>query len=151
MARMHARKRGSSGSTRPPREEHPDWSELEAGEVEDKIVELAQEGHTTSEIGMILRDQFAVPDVKVATGKKLGRIVEEHDLAPSVPEDLMNLMRRAVNLREHLSQHPKDNHNRRGLQLIESKIRRVARYHKEQGNLPHDWVYSPATAKLLVE
>lgn len=151
MAKLHSDGRGSSGSTRPVRDEHPDWAELDADEVEPKVVELADEGHSSAEIGMILRDQYAVPDVKLATGKKVSEIIEENDLDPDVPEDLRNLMQRAVNLRDHLADHPNDTANRRGLQLIESKIRRISRYHKEQGDLPHDWTYSPKQAQLLLE
>jgi small subunit ribosomal protein S15 len=151
MAKLHSDGRGSSGSTRPVRDEHPDWAELDADEVEQKVIELADEGHSSAEIGAILRDQYAVPDVKLATGEKVTEIIEEAGLAPDIPEDLRNLMLRAVNLREHLAEHHNDTQNRRGLQLVESKIRRLSRYHKEQGNLPHDWTYSPSEAQLLLE
>lgn len=77
--------------------------------------------------------------------------MKEHGLYPKVPEDLLNLMRRAVNLRKHLEQHPKDLHSKRGLQLIESKIRRLVKYYKSKGVLPADWRYTPETARLLVE
>jgi len=69
MARMHARRKGQSGSTRPMREKHPEWSSLNPREVESHVIELAKAGKSTSEIGLVLRDQFAVPDVKLATGQ----------------------------------------------------------------------------------
>ena len=131
--------------------EDPDWSRLSAGEVEEQVVKLAEEGKQSSEIGMILRDQYAVPDVKAVTGKKITEIMEDNDVSPPVPEDLRNLLARAVNLREHLREHPNDLHNKRGLQQVESKIRKLAKYHKEQGDLPRDWTYSERTAKMVVE
>lgn len=131
--------------------EQPEWSDLSGDEVEELVVKLARDGKQSAEIGSILRDQYAVPDVKAATGNKMTEILEEHDLLPPVPEDLLNLMERAINLREHVRENPKDHHNRRGLQKLESKIRSLATYYKEQGELPYDWTYSERTAKMLVE
>ncbi|HWG89847.1 MAG TPA: 30S ribosomal protein S15 [Candidatus Thermoplasmatota archaeon] len=151
MARIHARRRGASRSKRPAREEAPEWQGLEAAEIEETVVKLARDGVKTPVIGMILRDQYGVPDVRLATGKKLSDILGSNGLTPAIPDDLANLMRRAVHLRTHLIEHPKDLHNARGLQLIESKIRRLAHYYKVEGKLPATWQYSPETAQLLVE
>ena len=74
MARIHARRKGKSGSTRPIREKTPDWTALNPREVESHVIDLSKSGKSTSEIGMILRDQYAVPDVKLATGKKISEI-----------------------------------------------------------------------------
>ncbi|HYU07016.1 MAG TPA: 30S ribosomal protein S15, partial [Thermoplasmata archaeon] len=41
--------------------------------------------------------------------------------------------------------------NKRGLQLIESKIRRLSRYYKDRGVLPSDWDYSLKLAELQVK
>lgn len=151
MARMHARKRGRSGSKRPVRKEVPEWVQYTPEQVEQLVVELAKKGYQSAQIGLILRDTYGIPDVKLITGKKISKIMKEHGLYPKVPEDLLNLMRRAVNLRKHLEQHPKDLHSKRGLQLIESKIRRLVKYYKSKGVLPADWRYTPETARLLVE
>ncbi|MHB8605613.1 MAG: 30S ribosomal protein S15 [Thermoplasmatota archaeon] len=151
MSRMHSGNRGASRSKRPTRESAPEWQGLEKGEIEEMIVKLAREGKTAAFIGLVLRDQYAVPDVKVATGKKMSEILAANQLAPAIPEDLQNLMKRAVHLQGHLKTHPKDNHNARGQQLIESKIRRLARFYKEEGKLPADWRYTADTAQLAVE
>ena len=58
MARIHARRKGKSGSTRPiERKKHPEWSSLNPREVESRVIELAKTGKSTGEIGLILRDQ----------------------------------------------------------------------------------------------
>ena len=49
-----------------------------------------------------LRDQYAIPSVKVCTGKSVTTILKEEDLLPKWPEDIMNLFRKAVKLRKHL-------------------------------------------------
>ena len=151
MARIHARRKGKSGSTRVVRDKHPSWSALNPREIEARIIELAKSGKSTSEIGMILRDQYAVPDVKVATGKKINKILEANHIKPEIPEDLRNLIKKALQLKKHLEIHKKDIKNKRNLQLTESKIRRLTKYYHSQGRLPTGWKYSPEQAKLMFE
>ena len=139
---MYARKRGKSGSKRLYREKPPKWVPLSPEEVEQKIIELAEKGYSTAMIGIILRDQYGVPNVRQVLGKKITKVLEEHNLAPQIPEDLNNLIRKAIGLKKHLMIHRKDYHNKRALQLIESKIRRLVKYYKRKGKLPQDWHYA---------
>ncbi|MEM1619694.1 MAG: 30S ribosomal protein S15 [Fervidicoccaceae archaeon] len=145
------REKGRSQSTRPARLGVPKWIRYEPGELEELVAELARRGYGPSMIGIILRDQYGVPLVKPITGKTVTQILEERGLAPPIPEDLLNLMKRAVNLRRHLDEHPKDLHSKRGLIEIESKIRRLVKYYKRVGKLPTDWSYDPDRAKILVQ
>ncbi len=149
MARMYARKKGRSGSKKPLTK--ATWVEYSAEEVEQLVVKLAKEGYQSAQIGLILRDQYGIPSVRDITGKKITRILAEHGLAPKIPEDLFNLLKKAVNLRRHLEIHRKDKHSRRGLELLESKIRRLAKYYIRKGRLPKDWKYDPEKAKLWVQ
>ena len=151
MARIHARRKGKSGSTHPIRKKHPDWSSLNPREVESRVIELAKTGKSTSEIGMILRDQYAVPDIKIATGKNVTQILENNNIKSEIPEDLRNLIRTALNLRKHLETNKKDLKNKRNLQLTESKIRRTTKYYHSEKRLPAGWKYSPQQAKLMFE
>ena len=151
MARIHARRKGRSGSTHTIREKHHQWSSLNPREVESRIVELAKMGKSTSEIGIILRDQYATPDVKVATGEKISKILEKNNIKSEIPEDLRNLMSTALQLGKHLEVHKKDLKNKRNLQLTESKIRRLTKYYHSQNRLPKGWKYSPEQARLMFE
>jgi small subunit ribosomal protein S15 len=153
MARMHSHRKGKSGSKSPPRpfkSKPPSWIMLGSEQVEDLVVTKAKEGHSMSKIGMILRDVYSVPSVKLVTKKSMLQILKEHDLVPKFPEDLVDLMRRAVSLRKHLEEHPKDKHGKRGLQLIEAKIWRLSKYYRKKGILPPDWKYDPKTAATLL-
>lgn len=150
MARIYARRKGKSGSKKPFRAEPPEWCELSAHEVEEKVVELAKQGLSTAQIGMVLRDSYGVPDVKLLTGKKILQILRERGLAPAIPEDLQSLIKKAIRLRKHLEAHRKDMHNKRALQLTESKIWRLQKYYKKEGVLPADWEYKPETAEFLI-
>ena len=152
MARMHARRKGKSGSTKVyTRKRHPDFSALNTREVESRVIEFAKTGKSTSEIGMILRDQYAVPSVRVATGKKITKILVGNNLKPEIPEDLRNLIGTALQLKKHLEIHKKDLKNKRNLQLTESKIRRLTKYYHSRKKLPEGWKYSPKQAKLMFE
>jgi SSU ribosomal protein S15P len=151
---MHTRRRGSSGSDRPSVEEPPEWSDVDTDAIEDRVVELAEQGHEPAVIGLKLRDEgvrgVPIPDVKLATDKKVTEILEEHEAAPEIPSDLRNLMERAVRLRDHMEQNPQDVQNKRALQNTEAKIRRLAQYHRG-GKLADDFVYSHEVALELLE
>lgn len=152
MARMHARRKGKSGSARPvDREKPPEWSSLNPREVESRVIELAKSGKSTSEIGMILRDQYAIPDVQLATGKKISKILEGNNIKPDIPEDLRNLIGTAMQLRKHLETHKNDLKNKRNLHLTESKIRRLTDYYISNNRLSENWKYTPEQAKLMFE
>jgi small subunit ribosomal protein S15 len=151
MARMHSRRRGKSGSKKVIRNKPPEWQLLKGKELIKKIIELKKEGKSKSEIGFILRDSYGVPSIRLATGKKLGKILEEQGFKEEYPEDLVNLIKKAVNLRKRLARNKKDLHNKRALQLIESKIRRLAKYYIGKGKLPENWKYKPEEAEVLIK
>jgi len=150
MARMHARKRGKASSTRPYRNQSPEWLSHDRKFVSKKVEELRRQGQSTAMIGVILRDQYGVPNVKEVLGTKMTDLVDELNLNPKYPEDLVNLVKRASNLRRHLEENRKDLHSKRGLQLIESKIRRLVKYYKKKGIFAPDWKYEPQKAGLLL-
>ncbi len=129
----------------------PEWIEYSNEEIEELILKLRKEGNSTSVIGVLLRDQYGIPDVKLVTGKKITQILTEHGQELEYPEDLMNLIRKAVNIRDHLKENPKDLHTRRGLRIVESKIRRLVKYYTREGILPEGWRYEPKQAALLVK
>ncbi len=151
MARLHAKRRGRSASTRPLLKGNPSWVPLGAKEIEETIFRLHSQGLKAAEIGVRLRDAHGVPNVKLATGKSITDILKAKGAKIDLPEDLSGLMRRALQVQGHLKEHGKDVSNKRGLQLIESKIRRLARYYKEKGILPADWDYSLKLAELQVK
>ena len=150
MARMHARRRGKSCSVRPYRKDVPAWSNKDVAGITKVILELRKEGASSSKIGLVLRDSYGVPDIKLATGKRLGDILKENKVASEIPEDLRDLMIKALGLRKHLSENKKDLHNKRQLQLVESKVRRLVRYYTGSKKLPKEFVYKPETAEILL-
>lgn len=144
------RDKGQSHSTRPVRVGVPKWVRYSPDEVGALAAELARLGYTPSMIGVILRDQYGIPLVKSVTGMKLVKLLEKHGIKYPIPEDLLRLMARAVNLRRHLKEHPKDTASARGLIEIESKIKTLIKYYKREGKLPPDFEYDPEKAGLLI-
>ncbi|MHA1681415.1 MAG: 30S ribosomal protein S15 [Promethearchaeota archaeon] len=152
MARLHSSNRGKSGSTRPAIKSVPDWLDFSAREVEELVIQLGREGYPPAAIGLILRDSYGIPLVKVITGQKITQILKKNGLGPEpLPEDLTNLIKKALNLREHLEENKKDLHGKRGLHNLESKIYRLARYYRKKGVLPPDFKYRADKMKGLVQ
>jgi len=150
MAKMHSRKKGSSRSRPPMAPKIPAWSDVTKEELEKLVMKLHESGLPSSYIGLTLRDQYGVPSVKLALGKNLDRVLKENKALPEVPEDLGNLMRKALHIRKHIKANQKDVHNKRALQLTENKIRRLVKYYHDSGRLAPEWLYTPETAEILV-
>lgn len=150
MARMHARRRGISRSVRPYRTQAPEWSNTDKEAIIKQIIDLRRQGSSTAEIGLVMRDKYGVPSVKLATGKKITQILRENELASEIPEDLRNLIQKALGMRKHLAENKRDIHNKRQLMLTESKVRRLVKYYINSKKLPKDWIYKPETAEILL-
>jgi small subunit ribosomal protein S15 len=151
MARIYSRKKGKHGSHKPPIKIVPRWSKLKKEDIEKIIIQLAKQRYSSAMIGTILRDQYGIPDSKIVTNKNISRIMQENKLYPDMPEDMLNLLKKSVLLRGHLARNKADKHSRKGLENLESKIRRLGKYYSRVGALPEDWRYDPEKAKLLVQ
>ena len=147
---MHAKRHGKAGSKRPMWTKTPEWLLYSAEEVEALVVEQGRTGLTTAQVGIMLRDSYGIPSVKRITGKTITRIFAVNQLVSELPEDLLALIRKAMNVREHLEGTRKDLHNRRALQLIESKVRRLVKYYVRSGRIPADFKYDPKKASLYL-
>lgn len=105
---MHAPGKGISASALPYRRSQPSWSKTTPEEVCDQIFKLARRGLSPSQIGVILRDSYGVPQVRFITGNKILRILKSNGLNPSIPEDLYHLIKKAVSVRKHLERNRAD-------------------------------------------
>ncbi len=148
---MHSRKKGKAGSKKPLKKQVVSWLRYTPKEIELLIVKLSKEGKAASHVGMILRDTYGIPDVKELTGKSITDVLKERHALPKIPEDLMALIKKNIMVKEHLGKNHKDMTAKHGLELTESKIRRLVKYYKANGRLPREWTYDPEKLKLLVE
>ncbi|HEX7482125.1 MAG TPA: 30S ribosomal protein S15 [Candidatus Bathyarchaeia archaeon] len=145
---MPKQEKGKSHSMRPVSRRPPSWCKYQPEEVDSFIIKLAKEGHSMSAIGTILRDQYAIPLVKPITGKSISDTLKAANLAPTMPEDLGNLMKKAQSLAVHMDKNKKDLHNKRNMQIIEAQIHKLSRYYKREGVLDKKWKYVPKIASV---
>ncbi|MCX6769359.1 MAG: 30S ribosomal protein S15 [Candidatus Micrarchaeota archaeon] len=115
------------------------------------MLKMGKEGKGPAEIGRVIRDLYGIPSIQALCGKSINQILFDNGIKREYPEDIINLIKRAVNMREHLRTNRSDKHNRTKLIHVESKIARLAKYYTRTGVLPADWKYDPETAALLVK
>merc|ERR1712028_239782 len=119
MGRLHSKGKGIARRSLPYKRTAPSWVKQSAGECVKEICAMAKKGFTPSQIGVVLRDS--------------------HGLAPSLPEDLYCLIKKAVSVRKHLEKNRKDKDSKFRLILIESRIHRLARYYKLSKRIAGNW------------
>jgi small subunit ribosomal protein S15 len=150
MARMHSRDKGKSGSTKPIKH-IPSWAPYKGKEVEKLVIKYAKAAKTTSEIGSILRDNYGIHSVYDLTDKRITTILAENDLAPKLPEDILNLIRKLVDVKTHNDKNRQDKTSLRGVQLTGSKIRRLVKYYKKSGKFAPDFNIDMNRLKMYLE
>ena len=148
MGRMHTHNHGKAHSIRPIELKKPDCLKMESKEIEELIVKYAKEGMASSLIGIKLRDQHAIPLVKPIINKTILQVLKENDLVSEIPEDLNNIVLKAVNLQKHLKENRSDNRNVSSLELIEAKVHRLATHYKKKGIISKKWKYKSVVAQL---
>ena len=148
MGRLPTHQHGKSHSIRPIDPKKPDWVKQSNEEIEGLIIKYAKEGMTTSQIGMKLRDQHAIPLVKPIINKGIKEVLIENKLNQEIPEDLNNIVMKAVNLQKHLKENRSDNRNTRALELVEAKVHRLSTHYKKTGEIDQKWKYKSVVAQL---
>ncbi len=150
MARMHSGKKGRSGSKKPEKMIKPNWITYKPEEIEKIIVKLHKDEKTPSQIGIILRDSYGIPDIRLLLNKTINDVLKAADIQQKLPEDLVALIKKEIKILDHLEKNKKDKPTIRGLQLTESKILRLSRYYKRTGKIPKEWNFKRDQAKLLI-
>ncbi|KAI0990509.1 hypothetical protein GJ496_000253 [Pomphorhynchus laevis] len=150
MGRMHTPGKGISRSCLPYRRRVPACQKLTSDDVTEQICQLARKGLSPSQIGVVLRDSHGVAQVRFITGNKILRILKSKGLAPTIPEDLYALIKKAVSMRKHLERNRKDKDSLFRLILVESRIHRLSRYYKTTKVIGPTWKYQSSTASALL-
>ena len=147
---MHSSSKGKSGSTKPMKK-IPSWAPYKDTEVEKLILKYAKAGKSSSEIGLTLRDAYGIHNIKALTGKSIGTFLAENKVTKKLPEDLLNLIKRMINIRRHLEKNKQDQTAKRGLLLTNSKLKRLVKYYKRSKKLPEDWKLDQEKLKMYLE
>ncbi len=147
---MYSRKKGKSGSKKPVEKTKPTWLRYKPAEIELLIVKLAKEGKKASHIGVHLRDVYGIPYVRSLINKRISQVLEEKKLSKTLPDDLDNLIKKFILVKKHLDENRHDMSAKRGMQLTESKIKRLVKYYKKSGKLDADWKFDPSSMSIYV-
>jgi len=148
VGRLHSHRHGKSHSIRPVTPSAPTWVKQNPAEIEDLVVKYAKEGLRPSEIGIKLRDQHSIPLTRQIVKKTITEILEQKGVKTDMPEDLNNLVTKALGLQKHLKEHGSDRRNVRSLELLEAKVHRLSSYYKKIGRIPKTWKYKAVIAQL---
>lgn len=148
VGRLHSHRHGKSHSIRPVTPSSPTWVKQTPDEIKELIVKYAKDGLKPSEIGIKLRDQYAIPFTKQIVKQSVVQILEEKGIKSDMPEDLNNLVTKAIGLQKHLKVHRSDRRNVRSLELLEAKVHRLSSYYKKIGRVPKTWKYKAVIAQL---
>ena len=147
---MYSKGKGISRRCLPYRKAPPSWAQISASDLVDQMVKLAKKGTSPSQIGVLLRDSYGIPQVKGITGSKIMRILKVNGVAPSIPEDLYQLIKKAVNIRKHIERFRQDKDGKFRLICVESRIHRLARYYRIAKAIPPTWRYQSKKADTLI-
>lgn len=150
MARMHSRAKGKSKSNKPIKKV-PSWAPYKEKDVEKLVVKFAKSGKGASEIGLILRDSYGVNSIKALTGRTISGILQEKGLLKELPEDLLSLIKKMIEIKRHLEKNKLDQTAKRGLLLTSSKINRLVKYYQSSKRLPADWKLDMERLKIYLE
>ena len=148
MGRLHSHRHGKSHSIRPVTPSKPTWVKQSPEEIEELVIKYAKEGLRASEIGVKLRDQHSVPLTRQVVKKTVTEILEQKGVRSEMPEDLNNLVTKALGLQKHLKEHRSDRRNVRSLELLEAKVHRLSSYYKKIDRIPKTWKYKAVIAQL---
>ncbi len=153
MARMHTGKHGKSKSRKPdvPMGTRPEGLELNDEQIVRLVVDYAKQGMHQAQIGQKLKTEHSVPYIKQVFGKRLTNILNENGFKQEIPQDMMDLLTKAINLRRHIERNHNDVHNKTSLHRVEAKIWRLSNYYKDNGKLPSDWKYDPVKVALIIK
>ncbi len=151
MARMHTKKKGKSKSRKPMLDGSVEIkSGLGKEETERIIVQYSKQGMGPTAIGEKLKREHNVMYPSSTIGKKINKFLKEKKEANALPDDLLTLMAKAVNLNKHIEKNRQDKSNTLNMKRTEAKIWRLTKYYIKKGVLPGNWRYDPKQAELLI-
>ena|SRR3989344_2732624 len=109
--------------------EKPVWLKITKEELEALVLKLHSDGMPPEKIGIVLRDSYGVPSASLVS-RKITQIISEKERIK--PSDLSNLERKREILKKHFEKNKQDKVAKRSVQITETKINKLKKYHKEK-------------------
>lgn len=105
--------------------EKPVWLKYTEEEVKAIVLKLADKGLTAEKIGLVLRDQYGIPSVKIYN-LKIGKILKEKFQEPTE----LNLKNKLQNIISHYQKNQQDKGAERSLTITKAKLKKREDYSK---------------------
>ena len=105
----------------------PSWMKMSQNELEKIVVELAGEGKTPAEIGLVLRDKHGVPKARLL-GKKITEILKEKKIKYKKDKEIFE--DKIQNLKKHIEKNKHDYPASRSLTKSLWRINKIERIRK---------------------
>jgi len=109
--------------------EKPVWLKYTKEEVKAIILKLANKGFSSEKIGLILRDSYGIPKVKLY-GMKIKEVLEEKGKFEE--PTLINLRKKVERVEKHYEKHKHDKKAERALGINKSKLKKIEDYLKSK-------------------
>ena len=103
--------------------EKPVWLKYTKKEVEAIILKLANKKITSEKIGLILKDQYGIPKVKLY-GIKIKSILKERYQDPNI----INLKKKTGKIEEHFKKNKQDKKAERSLIITRANLKKREEY-----------------------
>jgi small subunit ribosomal protein S15 len=107
--------------------EKPVWLKYTEEEVRAIVLKLADKGLTAEKIGLVLRDQYGIPKVKIYN-LKISKILKEKFQEPT---DL-NLKNKLQKIISHYKKHEQDKRAELSLIITKAKLKKREDYSKKK-------------------
>jgi small subunit ribosomal protein S15 len=105
----------------------PTWLKYTKSEVEAIILKLADQEISAEKIGLILRDQYGIPDVKLFN-LKVKQVMKEKFVEPT-NKNLKNKLEKVIG---HYKKNKQDKRAERSLIITKAKLKKRDDYNKKK-------------------
>lgn len=105
----------------------PTWLKYTKAEVEKIIIKLAEQNLTAEKIGLVLRDQYGIPDVKLFN-IKIKQVMKDKFQEPTN----LNLDKKLQRIIQHYKKNKQDKKAERSLIITKAKLKKRTDYQKKK-------------------
>lgn len=106
-------------------QEKPLWLKYSESEVKSFIIKLADKGITAEKIGLMLRDSYGIPRVRLYK-LKIKEVLKEK----FQDQTIINLEKKVEKIGNHAIRHKQDKKAARSLMISKTKLKKIRDYHE---------------------
>jgi|SRR3989344_3868729 len=104
-----------------------------AENIEQIVIDLANQGHTPSKIGIILKEKYDIAKIKLL-GKKITKILKENKI--SYKTDLDMVSKKLSKIEKHYEKNKQDKRAKREIVRFVGLKKKIQRYQDKKAPMP---------------